>query len=236
MTRDTWNESLDLWLSPEAGQGPPEDDAWRQRSGFLRPFGTPMAGETGSPTAPEAQEAAVVAGALDHGAYTEARRDFRDGMSAFLRRLMYAFPQVPNLDADQITLAAGWITDMEARTLIARTQAEVYARRGAPELLAEVDAALRELAQIKEAYAVQRNRLQREQRERIAAINRQAEAHAHRQQEERRKFWKETNDYIDGLRKDTEQRRREAADRQHREFLRYIRGERVIGTFELVEK
>lgn len=236
MTRDAWNESLDRWLSTEAGQGPPEDDAWRRGSGFLHPFGAPPAGGEGSPDAPGAPEAAAAPGALDPGAYTEARRGFRDAMSAFLQRLMYAFPQVQDLDAEQITLAAGWITDMEARTLITRVRAEVYARRGAPELLAEVDAALRELAQLKEAYAVQRHRLQREQGARIAAINQQAEAHARRQQEERRRIWQETNDYIAGLRKETEQRRRESADRQHREFLRYIRGERVIGTIEVVEK
>lgn len=239
MTRDPWNESLDQWLSPETGKGPPEDDAWRGQSGFLHPFGAPSAKKTAQASGDEpAGEAAVAGppGVLDAQAYAEERRSFRDTMATFLQRLMYAFPQIQGLDAEQITLAAGWITDMEAHSLEVRQRAAGYARQGAGELVAEIDSALKELAQLKEAYAVQRRRIEREQRERIADINRHAEAHARRQQEERRRIWQETQDYIDGLRRETDQRRRESADRRHQEFIRYLRGERVIGTIEILEK
>lgn len=42
----------------------------------------------------------------------------------------------------------------------------------------EVDAALKELGQLKQVYASQQRRIEREQKERIAEIDRQAEAHA----------------------------------------------------------
>ena len=37
MSDDPWKTSMDQWLSPEVGKGPPDDDAWRKRSGLLRP-------------------------------------------------------------------------------------------------------------------------------------------------------------------------------------------------------
>jgi hypothetical protein len=177
-----------------------------------------------------------MAGGFDSRAYAEERQRFRDMIRVFFERLMYAFPEIQKLDADQITLAAGWITDMEALSLKARARAEGYLRHGYAEFLPETDSALKELAQLKEVYATQRVRIEREQRVRIAEINRKAEVHARQQREERRRIWQETQEHIDTLRRETDRRRREAADRRHEEFLRYIRGEQVIGRIEIIGK
>lgn len=240
MPTDPWGRSLDSWLSPEAGKGPPQDDAWRHRSGFLRDFDLsntikPEPTAKPRPVGQEHKPATPMSGGIDTRAYAEEHQRFRDMIRVFYERLMYAFPDIQTLDADQITLAAGWITDMEALSLKARQRAEGYLRHGLGEYLAEIDSSLKGLAQLKQVYAKQRLRIEREQRDRIAEINRKAEAHALQQQEERRRIWQETQEDIDALRRDTDRRRREAADRRHEEFLRYIRGEHVIGRIEIIE-
>lgn len=199
----------------------------QRKSFFHRPFGTP---ETPKASATGPVESRGTQDPAEEG------QDFRSAMNAFRQRLMYAFPQIQNLDGEQIALALGWITEMEALGLEARRRAEASARQNAGELVAEIDASRKELAQLKQAYELQKRRGEREQRARIAEIHRQAEADTRRQMAERRRLEKETQDYIDGLRRETAQRQREASDRRHEEFLRYIRGEEVIGRIEIIKK
>jgi hypothetical protein len=194
----------------------------QRKSLFHRPFGTP---ETPKASGTEPVESR---GSQDPA---EEGQDFRSAMSGFRQRLMYAFPHIHNLDGEQIAVALGWITEMEALGLEARYRAQ---RAGEP--VAEIDASRKELAQLREAYELQKRRGERERRARIAEIHRQAEADTRRQMVERRRLEKETQDYIDGLRRETAQRQREASNRRHEEFLRYIRGEEVIGRIEIVEK
>ena len=146
MSGDAWSRSLDSWLSPEPGKGPPQDDAWRRQSGFLRDFdlsNTRKMESAAEPSPVQQRPATRRADGLDTHAYAEERQRFRDMIRAFFERLMYAFPEIQNLDADQITLAAGWITDMEALTLEARARAEGYLRHGYSEFLAETDSTLK---------------------------------------------------------------------------------------------
>ena len=236
MSEDSWKSQIDQWLSPEAGKGPPEDDAWRKTSGFLRPFGTPDPAAAPSAAPVEGGRAGATEDwtSFNPDAYEQELQGFRDSMSAFRQRLMYSFPNMQSLDADQLTLAAGWLTDMEAQALEVRQRAFLFTVVGRG-FLNEVDAALKELGQLKQAYASQRQRIEREQRERIAEINRQTEAHARQMREQRRQMWKETNEEIRRMHEDTMRRRREASERQHEEFLRYIRGEKVIGHIKIVD-
>ena len=238
MSEDPWKTSLDQWLSPEVGKGPPEDDAWRKATGFLRPFGTPAPDAPPAAAPAEEDQAGDDEGwesIVDPSDHDRELQAFRDSMTAFRQRLMYSFPNIQNLDADQLTLAAGWLTDMEAQVTQTRLQAMKYLVFGVRGFVAEVDAALKELGQLKQVYASQQRRIQREQRERIAEINRQAEAHARKAREERRRMWQETNDEIRRMREETMRKRREASDRQHEEFMRYLRGERVIGHIKIVD-
>ena len=233
MAEDSWQSLVDQWLSPEVGKGPPEDDAWRKTSGFLRPFGTPA--PAASPQAAAEASADEEWQSIDPGGYDQDLQTFRDSMAAFRQRLMYSFPNIQNLDADQLTLAAGWLTDMEAQVVEVRKRADQYTVFGPGGFLQEVDGALKELAQLKQVYASQQRRIQREQRERIAEINRETEAHARLMREQRRQKWQETQDEIRRMHEDTMRKRRIASEKQHEEFLRYIRGERVIGHIKIVD-
>ncbi len=238
MPKDGWSNMLDHWLSPEPGKGPPRDDAWRKKSGFLQPF-NPSGGKVDMTASkalePSEEELPTDWDFANPDDYDSERRAFRDEKTAFIQRLMYSFPNVQTLSADQLTLAAGWVTDMEAKILAVRDKALEFSVFGPKDFLNEVDSALHELAQLRQGYAAQRRRIEQEQRARIAEINREAEAHARLQREERRKIWQDTQDEIRAMREETKAKRDRMWEKRNEEFLRYIRGEQVIGYVKLVD-
>ncbi|MEM9294126.1 MAG: hypothetical protein AAGD01_20785 [Acidobacteriota bacterium] len=238
MSKKDWSNVLSQWLSPEPGKGPPEDDAWRKESGFLQPF-NPSGGKANTTASkapePSAEESSMDWDFADPDNYDSERRAFHDEKTAFIQRLMYSFPNVQNLSADQLTLAAGWVTDMEAKVLAVREKALEFAVFGLNDFLNEVNSAMQELAQLRQGYAAQKRRIEQEQRARIAEINRQAEAHARSQREERRKIWRQTQDEINAMRKETKAKRDRMWEKSNEEFLRYIRGEKVIGYVKVID-
>lgn len=253
MSENFFERSLGQWLSPQVGKEPPEEVLRRKPSGFLRPFGASPPQEsthdpvlTGvadsaerlglehPPTADPLAAAAARVG-LSREMHSDELEAFRDIMTAFREHIMYAFPNIQALDADQLMLAAGWLADAEAQVLAVRLRATMFSALGMKGFINTVEAALRELRQLKQVLALQQKRVVQENRERIAAINREAETTARRMRDERHRVLKEANDYTARLHEETMRRRREASDRSHEEFMRYIRGEQVIGYIKMLD-
>ncbi|MDY7096027.1 MAG: hypothetical protein SX243_23885 [Acidobacteriota bacterium] len=170
---------------------------------------------------------------IDPERHDDEREDFATAYEAFRNRLTYAFPNIQALDAEQLALAASWIADMEHIVLEARIRAEGYARHGKHELAKEAAAAQQELTHYKQAFFAQKRHLQRTQREQIAAINRERDAHLRRMREERRRMQREADEEIRRRRDEQWRRDQERKKRQHRDFMRTLRGDRFLGYVEV---
>lgn len=230
---DRWiQDALDEWLSDTPGTGPTEDKGWPAPTGYFKsPWrgGEAAAAPSSQPPAASAAPAAPGSGRAAIAArYEEDRAALRTAMTGFTARLLYAFPSVPAMTIADIAAAAGWIAEMERQVMEAALWAVLHKGDGRPELSREVDAALAELAQLKQAYQLQRGRIEQRQAAEIAAINRDTQAFVREQEEKRRVLAEETNDYIEKLRIEGEEKQRILRDRQYREFMRYLRGEEVI--------
>ncbi|HYJ53708.1 MAG TPA: hypothetical protein VEW04_11110 [Allosphingosinicella sp.] len=224
-------DALDSWLSPEPGTGPAGDEAWREKTGYFHSAWRPGQ-EAPPPAAAQEAGAAAPAGEYDSLAarYEADRAGLRTAMTGFTNRLLYAFPNVAAMSIADIAAAGGWIADMERRVLEIALWAVMHKGQGRPELSREVDGALAELAQLKQAYALQRGRIEQSQQAEVQRINRDTETFVREQEERRRRQAQDTDDYIEELRRKTEKEQEEARDRQYREFLRYIRGSRRSGS------
>jgi len=234
---DRWlQEALDAWLSDEPGTGPEGDERWRERTGyFTSPLAAGQGGEA-APSAPAASPSGPPRSAespdprhswLADG-YDEQRSKLRTAMTGFMNRLFYAFPDRNAMTIDDLAAAAGWIAEMERQVRVAGGWALLHRVQGRPELGGEVDAALAELAQLRQAYALQRKRIEQNEARRIREINRDTGAFVSQQQSKRRDLARETDDYIEQLRKKSEEEQQRLRDEQHRNFLAYLRGEQVI--------
>jgi hypothetical protein len=230
---DRWlQDALDSWLSPEPGTGPAGDDSWRERTGYFhsawRPGGqaAPPAAPAPPATAAPPRPAAVQPSPDDR--YEADRAGLRTAMTAFMDRLRYAFPSIPAMSVSDIAAAGGWIADMERRVMEAGAWAVLHKGRGRAELSREVDDALSELAQLKQAYALQRGRIEQGQQAEVARINRDTADFVREQDEWRRNRVKEADDHSERLRQKTAEEQQRRRDREHRDFIAYLRDEEVI--------
>ncbi len=237
---DRWiQDALDAWLSPEAGTGPEGDEGWRERTGY---FNSPFQGGKGDAAAPSAPPAAPAADAAPPAPaatpapggswlaedYEEHRAALRTAMAGFKSRLLYAFPDRNAMTIDDLAAAGGWIADVERQVHLASGWAILHRHKGRPELGREVDAALAELAQLKQVYALQRKRIEQRDAARAREINRNTADFIREQEANRRKLAEETDDYIRDLRRQSDRDRQRISDERHRDFIAYLRGESVI--------
>ena len=241
---DRWiQDALDAWLSPEPGTGPAGDEGWRERTGYLgtaleraqvgaaaAPLPPPAAGSAApDPGAPPAPDAADWIAAR----YEEQRSALRTAMTGFMSRIMYFFPDRNAMTIDDLAAAAGLIAEQERQVHVAAGWAFLHRFKGRQELGREVEAALVELGQLKQAYALQRRSIEQREAERIREINRDRQAFVRAQDARRRELVRDTDDYIEELRRRPDIDRDRIRDRQHRDFLAYIRGERIFEVREL---
>lgn len=231
---DRWlQDALDSWLSPEQGSGPEGDEGWRERTGYLH---SPLqaadsgAGSSGPAVAVGAQSAPA-SDWIAQG-YEEQRSALRAAMTAFMSRMMYFFPDRNAMTIDDLAAAAGLIAEQERQVNIAATWAVLHRIKGRPELGREAEAALAELGQLKQVYALQRRAIEQREAARIAEINRNSADFIRAQESNRRQLAQSTDAYYAELRRSSDEEQARLRDRQHRDFLAYIRGER---TFEIRE-
>ena len=231
---DRWiQDALDAWLSDEPGSGPKEDEGWRERTGYFKSAWQP--GEIGGKAAPSASSAPqsdAGRSAIAEG-YDEERARLRATMAGFKNQLFYSFPDRMAMNVDDIAAAAGWIADMERQLRVPGTWAILHRINGRPELEREVDAALAELAQLRQAYALQRKRIEQRDAERIRQINRDTGAFVRDQEAWRRELTQGADDYSERLRKETKEKQDRLLEEQRLRFLGYVRDERVYEIREL---
>lgn len=236
--KDRWiQDALDAWLSPEPGIGPQGDEAWRERTGYFKSSLQAGVGDAGGPSgAPAAPEPKALP---DQGrswlaeGYQEQRATLRSAMTGFMSRIFYFFPDRNAMTIDDLAAAAGWIAEQERQVRVAGGWAILHKVKGRPELGREVDAALAELAQLKQAYALQRRAIEQREAARIQQINRNTGEFLRAQEIRRRELAGDTDDYIDELRRKTRVQQDLIRDRQHDDFIRYLRGERIFEIREL---
>ena len=225
-----WIQSaLDSWLSEEPGTGPSDDDAWRDKTGLFDSFTTTVLPEKVK-TGEAAQE---TMGQLLERTYEDDRATLRDAMTSFRQRLMYSFPAITDMKIEDIALAAGWLTDMEKFVQLRATYAVLHKAAGRRAYSEETQAALKELSQLKQAYVRQRDRIEAHQQQEIARINRERDEFARQQREKRTQIWRDTNEELQAMRERDRAEQSRLQDQQHREFLRYLRGEQVVLRIEV---
>lgn len=222
--KNDWIQSaLDSWLSDKPGEGPSDDNAWRDQAGLVSPP---------TPTAPSAEAAASgtgeTLGELLERTYEDDRAILRNTMSSFRQRLMYSFPSILDMTMEDLALAAGWLTDMEKFVQLRSRDALLHklVRRSAYDQ--EAQAALAELSQLKQAYARQRARIEANQRQEIERINREQDTFIREQREKRRQIWEDTNEELRIMRERDRVEQERLRDKNHRDFLRYLRDEKVL--------
>jgi hypothetical protein len=239
---DRWiQDALDAWLSPEPGTGPEGDEGWRERTGYFKSVWGSGEGVEAEPSEPSAAQPGAPEPATSRepgrswlaAGYDEARARLRAAMTGFMDRLFHAFPDRTAMTIDDLAAAAGWIAEMERQVRVAGGWAVLHKVQGRPQLGREVDAALAELAQLKQAYALQRGRIEQRDAERIRQINRDTGAFVRGQEARRRELAREADDYAERLRRETEREQQRLRDEQHRRFLGYLRDERVFEIREL---
>ncbi|HEY9421748.1 MAG TPA: hypothetical protein VIW92_10060 [Thermoanaerobaculia bacterium] len=228
--KDDWIQSaLDSWLSHEPGKGPSEDDEWRDQSGLigqLTPAAPPVEANTG-------QAAQETVGQWLERTYEDDRATFRDAMTSFRQRLMYSFPAIQDMTVEDLALAAGWLTDMEKFVMLRSGYSLVHKLKNRPAYEEETRAALAELSQLKQAYARQRARIEASQRQEIERINRERDAFVRAQREKRMQIWQDTNEELRIMQERNREEQARLRDKNHREFLRYLRDEQVVLRIEV---
>jgi hypothetical protein len=221
-------DALDSWLSPEQGTGPEGDEGWRERTGYLH---SPIQA-AGGPSAPAGSKAPPASDWIAER-YEEQRSTLRTAMTAFMSRMMYFFPDRNAMTIDDLAAAAGLIAEQERQVHLAGAWAVLHRLKGRPDLGREADAALAELAQLKQVYALQRRAIEQREARRIQEINRNTAEFVRAQEANRRELARRTDDYEAELRRKTEEEQGRLRDKQHRDFLAYIRGERIYEIREL---
>ena len=134
-----------------------------------------------------------------------------------------------------IATAAAWITDMEQAVIRWRAQGAVNKIAGHHDLYDEAEVALAALGQLRDALALQRQRIGQARRAEDQRINDERKAREQRHWEERRAIWQDVADHSSKLHEERMRLLRESSDKRHREFLRNLRGERVIARWEIEE-
>ncbi|HEX8483099.1 MAG TPA: hypothetical protein VF650_14475 [Allosphingosinicella sp.] len=215
-------DSLDRWLSHPQGAAPPEGGDPPKPEGYFSSAWRGSDPPTPPPSGASLQEDA-----------DEQRSELRAAMTAFTHRLLYAFPHVETMTIDDVAAAAGWIAEMEKQVRIAGMYGMLHRVKGRPELEREADSALVQLAQLKQAYALQRGRIEQGEARRVQQINADRDAFILRQEQVRRDMAREANEYAERLRRETDLKQQGIRDRQHRDFVRYLRGERVFEIREI---
>jgi hypothetical protein len=238
-------DALDAWLSDEPGTGPPGDEGWRERTGYSATAwhdgdGAPAAAVSSSatpagdappatPTSATPAGGSVAAGkAAVAAGYEEQRMKLRTAMAGFTERLRYTFPNAPAMTVTDLAAAGGLVADMERQLLVAGGWAVLHKADGRPELRQEVDAALAELGHYKQAYRLQRDRIEQAEAGRIAEINRDTAVFIREQDGKRREIVEKADEDIRRMREVTDRKRREDDDRRQREAVAAIRGEDVF--------
>ena len=79
-----------------------------------------------------------------------------------------------------------------------------------------------------ERDAAERGRIEQREAKQIQQINRDTGAFVRQQEANRRELASETDAYIERLRQESDEKQRRIRDRQHRQFVSYLRGEEVI--------
>ena len=134
---------------------------------------------------------------------------------------------------DDLAAAAGLIAEQERQVRLAGAWGILDRIRGRPELDREADAALAELARLKQVYALQRQAIEQREAARIREINRDTAEFVRTQDANRRELARKTDEYEAELRRKSEKEQARLRDQQHRDFIGYIRGERIYEIREL---
>lgn len=229
-------DALDSWLSPEPGTGPEGDEGWRERTGYPQ---SPLQAATGggpseqpaAPGAPGTQTPPASDWIAERG--EEQRSTLRTAMTAFMSRMMYFFPDRNAMTIDDLAAAAGLIAEQERQVNLAGAWGLMNRIKGRPELAREAEAALAELAQLKQVYALQRRVIEQREAARIGEINRNTGEFVREQEANRRELARRTYEYEAELRRKSDAERERLRDKQHRDFLAYIRGERIYEIREI---